>query len=107
MGLGSGIRKKPIPDSGSGSRGQKGTGSATLLLTNVFLFCCFQSSAAEASVDAAYSAGRHAARRDDSLLGRARPLLPASPGGGRDRPFLPPHTRCETVESRGSIVADQ
>ncbi len=27
MGLGSGIRKKPIPDPGSGSRGQKGTGS--------------------------------------------------------------------------------
>jgi hypothetical protein len=28
MGLGSGIRKKPIPD--PGSRDQKGTGSATL-----------------------------------------------------------------------------
>jgi hypothetical protein len=27
MGLGSGIRKKPIPDSGSRSRGQKSTGS--------------------------------------------------------------------------------
>jgi hypothetical protein len=27
MGLGSGIRKKPIPDPGSQSRGQKGTGS--------------------------------------------------------------------------------
>jgi hypothetical protein len=27
MGLGSRIRKKPIPDPGSGSRGQKGTGS--------------------------------------------------------------------------------
>jgi hypothetical protein len=27
MGLGSGIRKKPIPDPGSGSRGQNGTGS--------------------------------------------------------------------------------
>jgi hypothetical protein len=27
MGLGSGIRKKAIPDPGSGSRGQKGTGS--------------------------------------------------------------------------------
>jgi hypothetical protein len=26
MGLGSGIRKKPIPDPGSGSKGQKGTG---------------------------------------------------------------------------------
>jgi hypothetical protein len=30
MGLKSGIRKKPIPDPGSGSKGQKGTGSATL-----------------------------------------------------------------------------
>jgi hypothetical protein len=27
MGLGSGIREKPIPDPGSGSRGQKGIGS--------------------------------------------------------------------------------
>jgi hypothetical protein len=27
MGLGSGIRNKPIPDPGSGSRDQKGTGS--------------------------------------------------------------------------------
>ncbi len=77
------------------------------LLTNVFLFCCFQSSAAEASVDAAHSAWRHAARRDDTLLGRARPLLPTSPGGGRDRPLLPTHTRCEIAETRGPILADQ
>jgi hypothetical protein len=32
MGLGSGIRKKPIPDPGSGYRGQKGPGSPTLPL---------------------------------------------------------------------------
>jgi hypothetical protein len=41
MDLGSGIQKKLIPDSGSGPRGQKSTGSRNRIRNTVFFFLSF------------------------------------------------------------------